>query len=232
MIKKRGKTLSMDIIIESCLILMVLLLLSCARHLIVECTALITHRSCHHFLQRPPGGACVCQTVLPPPLPLLSCLPSVIQSVTSPVIHPCVCKSWLCVLKQPGGGLLLVSFPPSQKGKKEIVEVENWEWRIPGDLPLGASRPSVCTCASPSHELHPSVHPSIRSRGAAVTGTITLDYLKKRRSWGEPPCSAAGAPGSRRRGGSGRDFTVKLKLDGGWASRRSPPLPHTHTHTR
>lgn len=30
----------MDIIIESCLILMVLLLLTCARHLIVDCTAL------------------------------------------------------------------------------------------------------------------------------------------------------------------------------------------------
>lgn len=34
------QSLSMDTIIESCLILMVLLLLTCARHLIVDCTAL------------------------------------------------------------------------------------------------------------------------------------------------------------------------------------------------
>lgn len=46
MIKVEGKKnnltqpLNVDTIIESCLILMVLLLLTCARHLIVDCTAL------------------------------------------------------------------------------------------------------------------------------------------------------------------------------------------------
>lgn len=46
-----------------------------------------------------------CSPHPPPPSPFLNCLPSVTQSVTSPVILPCVCKSWLFVLKHvnPGG---------------------------------------------------------------------------------------------------------------------------------
>lgn len=114
MIKNRGKekkdsyrSLSVDTIIESCLILMVLLLLTCARHLIVDCTALKSpHVPGHHFQQRPPGGALSAElfpspppTPPPPPSPSLNCLPSVTQSVTSPVIPSCVCKSWLFVLK-------------------------------------------------------------------------------------------------------------------------------------
>lgn len=61
-----------------------------------------THISGRHFQQRPLGGAAKLFSI---PLPhsrlslFLNCLPSVTRSVTSPVILPCVCKSWLFVLK-------------------------------------------------------------------------------------------------------------------------------------
>lgn len=126
---ERLRPLSVDAIIESCLILMVLLLLTCARHLTVDCTALkspidpvtISCRGQEVALCLPDCSAPLRQL-------LLSCLPSVIRSVTSPVIHPCACESWLFVLKQPGGSL-----SPFCSSKEKESE-PHWS-----DFPLGAS---------------------------------------------------------------------------------------------
>lgn len=113
------ESLSVDTIIESCLILMVLLLLTCARHLIVDCTALnspiypVTASSRGHK-----EALCLPKlfsTLHSPPSPFLNCLPSVTRSVTSPVILPCVCKSWLFVLKHVN----LVEGPPPPPQKKK-----------------------------------------------------------------------------------------------------------------
>lgn len=107
MIKKERKDLyqplTLDKIIESCLILMVLLLLTRARHLIVKCTASKSPYIPSPFPADATRWRSACQPVVhplhSPPSPFLNCLPSVIRSVTSPVILPRVCKSWLFVLK-------------------------------------------------------------------------------------------------------------------------------------
>lgn len=136
------ESLSVDTIIESCLILMVLLLLTCARHLIVDCTALnspiypVTASSRGHK-----EALCLPKlfsTLHSPPSPFLNCLPSVTRSVTSPVILPCVCKSWLFVLKHVN----LVEGPPPpppQKKNKDVNTSAGWRVGKGDDLALGAS---------------------------------------------------------------------------------------------
>ena len=142
------ESLSVDTIIESCLILMVLLLLTCARHLIVDCTALnspiypVTASSRGHK-----EALCLpnCPPLHSPPSPFLNCLPSVTRSVTSPVILPCVCKSWLFVLKHVN--LVEGSPPPPPpplppKKKKKNQHINTYAgWRVGkgDDLALGAS---------------------------------------------------------------------------------------------
>lgn len=153
------QSLSMDTIIESCLILMVLLLLTCARHLIVDCTALespiypITVSSRSH--------CCVCQTVSPTrpptltPPPFLSCLPSVIRSVTSPVILPCVCELWLFVLKQTWWKF--VAFPLPHKKNKNISVA----WSV-GMISLSGCFLTFSRPPAPPRQtscIHPFIHP-------------------------------------------------------------------------
>lgn len=148
--------LAMDKIIESCLILMVLLLLSCARHLIVDCTASVTHISHHHFQLRPLVGA-LCQIYFPPPsVPSVICLPSVIWSVTSPVIHPCDCKLWLFVLKHVN----LVKVCQRPTPRKKIYKTLKRDGEL-GLTSLWVLPDFLSSSTFPSDELHPSVRPSI-----------------------------------------------------------------------
>lgn len=117
-----------------------------------------THISGRHFQQRPLGGAA---KLFSTPLShsclslFLNCLPSVTRSVTSLVILPCVCKSWLFVLKR----INLVEVccppppPPEEENKQTNIVVESL-------LPLGASwllpplRLSLHTSC-----IHPFIHP-------------------------------------------------------------------------
>lgn len=99
-------------------------------------------------------------------LPFLNCLPSVTRSVTSPVIPPCVCKSWLFVLKHVNlVEVCRLFFPLKKQNKtKHFSGVERWEGRIPDDPPLGASPPPhlphQTSCIHPF--IHPlDIHPSV-----------------------------------------------------------------------
>lgn len=141
MLKKREKRLveplTLDKIIESCLILMVLLLLTRARHLIVDCTASESPYFHHQVALRLQNCSIPFTS---PPSPFLSCLPSVIGSVTSPVILPRVCKSWLFVLKHVN--LMEASpflHPQTNKKKKTEKTTSEVESQKGDDLPLGAS---------------------------------------------------------------------------------------------
>lgn len=87
----------------------------------------------------------------------------VCQSVTSPVILPCLWTLWLFVLK------------PREKKNAPLG------WRCNSFVFLWGGMLSFFPLL-PSDELHPSVpHPSIRwcHRSALRTGIITLDYLKR-----------------------------------------------------
>lgn len=129
------QSLSVDTIIESCLILMVLLLLTCARHLVVDCTAL---KSPIYLLTISSRGhqVVLCLPNCPPRHPFLNCLPSVTRSVTSPVILPSVCKSWLFVLKHVNlVEVCHLSSPlPLKKTNKKNTSVG---WRVPVDPHIG-----------------------------------------------------------------------------------------------
>lgn len=155
----------MDTLIESCLILMVLLLLTCARHLLVECTALTSPMylltvSCrgHQVVLCLPN----CSPAPSPSTVTFSELSSKChQSVTSPVILPCVCKSWLFVLKQPGGSLSSFS-PPGKKKRKTQHGVQfgmgefpliTSLWVLPVFLLPHYAYPLLTSC------IHPFIHP-------------------------------------------------------------------------
>lgn len=141
--------LAMDKIIESCLILMVLLLLSCARHLIVDCTASVTHISHHHFQLRPLVGA-LCQIYFPSPS-----VPFHLSSKCHLVCYKsCNSSLWLqvvafCAETRP---------TPREKNKiKHLNVMESWGWS-PFGCYLTFCRPP------PSRQMsciHPFVHPSI-----------------------------------------------------------------------
>lgn len=206
----------------------------------------ITHISCHHFPQRRQGGAVSARlfsTPPPcsPPSPLLSCLPSVIRSVTSPVIHPCVCKLWLSVLKQTGGILLLFP-PPSQKKKNNFNGMESWERRVPADFPLGASwrslslsvhlrLPHQTSCIHPF--IHPFIHPSVDHQWRYSDWNHHSGLLEEAMFMRRAVVLCRRCSGWRRQWGSRRsasDFTVKLKFEADWASgARRLFLFHTHT---
>lgn len=132
----------MDTIIESCLILMVLLLLTCARHLIVDCTALkspiylVTISSRGHKVV-----LCLPNRFTPP-------LPSVTFSELSSKCHSVCyksCNSSLC--------LQVVAFCAETNLmevcplKKHFSGVKSWEGRVPDDLPYGC----FLTFSSPPH---------------------------------------------------------------------------------
>ena len=219
---------------------MVLLLLTCARHLIVDCTALnspiypVTASSRGHK-----EALCLpnCSPLHSPPSPFLNCLPSVTRSVTSPVILPCVCKLWLFVLKHVN----LVEgspppppppLPPKKKKKstyKHLRRVESWEGR------RSCSGCFLTFSPPPSRRIHPFIHPfrhpsiSWRQRRSGLESS-NLDYLKKKR-WlrGGPSCSVAGALG----GDEAQTFWTSPLHWSPLGLGRSPPLPvsHTDTHT-
>lgn len=117
------QSLSMDTIIESCLILMVLLLLTCARHLIVDCTALdspIYSVTCPAEATR---WCCVCQTVSPT-LPFTP-PPSPFSELSSKCHSVCYksCNSSLCFMAfHAGSNLEEVCRPPSQKKTKKTFQ--------------------------------------------------------------------------------------------------------------
>lgn len=179
--------LSVDTIIESCLILMVLLLLTCARHLIVDCTALkspiypVTISQ-----QRPLGGALSAKlfsTASPPPSPF-----SELSSKCHSVCYKS-CNSSLCLrvvafcaeTRQPGGRLSPFSLPRlKMRGKKTKNKTTNKHfsggWSVvkgesPSRLvisPLGASwlslshHPPPTTSPRQTSCIHPFRHPSVR----------------------------------------------------------------------
>lgn len=150
------RPLSVDTIIESCLILMVLLLLTCARHLIVDCTASkspiypVTISSRGH------------QVVLCSPRPpLLTPLPSVTFSELSSKCHSVCyksCISSLCLqvvafcaeTRRPGGSLSpSAPAPPKRKQIKKTLQWGGDSGR--DDLPLRLHRQTSC--------IHPFIHP-------------------------------------------------------------------------
>lgn len=209
--------LAMDKIIESCLILMVLLLLSCARHLIVDCTASVTHISHHHFQLRPLVGA-LCQIYFPSPsVPSVICLPSVIWSVTSPVIHRCDCKLWLFVLKHVNLVKVCQRSTPHKKNKiKHLNVMESWGWS-PFGCYLTFCRPP------PSRQMsciHPFVHPSIHQ--LIISDATGLEIITIWITW-----RGDGYKEDR------RPVTQVLWVETLTMLRRSascpPPLPGSHT---
>lgn len=170
--EKKKKTdlyepLTMDKISESCLILMVLLLLTCARHLIVDCTASTsTHSSLTPFQHRPPGGALSAK--LFPSSVTSSELSSKCHRVCYKSCNPSLCLQIVAFLCWNTWWKLVVFSPPKNKTKEET---QQWS--------LDASWLSLSSSASPA-----SIHPFIRwasiHQRRYRTGIINLDYLKKR----------------------------------------------------
>ena len=202
------------------------------RHLIVDCTALESTIYPVTFFPAKAARWC-CQTVSLTPLPhsppslFLNCLPSVIWSVTSPVILPCVLQVVaFCAETNLAGSLS--PFPEknqtlqwaAKSGRDWITDWSSFLGAFP-DFPPPLRLPS---CVHPF--IHPcDIHPSVDHQWRPRTGIINLDYLKKRWCWGGPWCSGwRRFPRPRH---SASDFTVKLDRASG---ARHHFLSHPQIH--
>lgn len=132
----------------------------------------------------------------PPQSPFI-CLPSVIWSVTSPVIHRCDCKLWLFVLKHVNLVKVCQRPTPREKNKiKHLNVMESWG-RSPFGCYLTFCRPPPSRQMSCIHPfVHPSIHPSVDHQWRYRTGNhYNLDYLKRRWLQRGPSSCDAGALG-------------------------------------
>lgn len=189
------QSLSMDTIIESCLILMVLLLLTCPPPYCRLYSIEITHISGHRFQQRPLGGALSAKlfSTLPPHSPpslFLNCLPSVTRSVTSPVISSlCLQVVAFCAeTRQPGGSLS--PHPSPYKKKTNKKKTLQWGGEMGRENPRRSPFGCFLTFSLPLRlpvRRAASIRSSIRLTSihqltivTIRTGIINLDYLKKR----------------------------------------------------
>lgn len=167
---------------------MVLLLLTCARHLIVNCTAL--KFPIYVVILSSGGHQVVQETVLHPPHthPSLfpSCPSSVIRSVTSPIIHPCVCELWLFVLKHTSLVDVCRLFPPPpppRKKKKHLGELQMISlWVLPDFLCSFTSPAFIC-----SFIRSPSIHQSTIGGATGLESSICITW---RRDGYEENCRA------------------------------------------
>lgn len=152
----------------------------------------------------------------PPQSPFI-CLPSVIWSVTSPVIHRCDCKLWLFVLKHVNLVKVCQRPTPREKNKiKHLNVMESWGWS-PFGCYLTSCRPP------PSRQMsciHPFVHPSIHQ--LIISNATGLEIITIWITW-----RGDGYKEDR------RPVTQVLWVETLTMLRRSascpPPLPGSHT---